>query len=165
MMEIFFFAILHYLLIFLCQVINNTTAFDSVLVILPGLMVYNPVMYLSRPQAVLLYALTGLALDAIFQFLPFGLSMVFFIFFFCTQRCILNIGCQIPSTCRVIFEQLSNVVYICFLFIFREASFSCYQFLLTTVVSQLLLYALSTPIAALYRKIAFFCDEYARYQK
>jgi hypothetical protein len=159
------FAITHYCLIFFCQIFNNTTVFPSALLISVGLLPHSAPAYLGSCQAVALYCFIGFYLDAIFRFLPFGFSAIFLLFFYFTQNSIVGSGNSAVRQHRISMEQVSNLFYVIFLFSFRSAAFILSQFLVTLLISQTFVLLFSDPFAALHRRIAAFCDSYAKYKK
>jgi hypothetical protein len=129
------------------------------------LFIHGPATYLNSIQATILYGLVGPILDLIFPFLPFGFSAIFFIFFYCTQRAIFNPGYPMLSSHRIGIEQLANISYILFLFIFRNTSFGIFQFLSTATVSQICVFLLSDKMATCHKKLMFLYDNYMKYQQ
>ncbi|MDR2737761.1 MAG: hypothetical protein LBB18_02350 [Puniceicoccales bacterium] len=164
-MIVIIFAILHYLVIFFFQVLNNTTVLSSMPVIPVGLFVRGPIVYLDTKKAIALYCLSGFTLDALFPFCPFGFSTIFFIFFYCAQRLILNADYPVVGHCGMAFEQMASLLYVIFLLIFCRAPFSTHKFLLLGTFSQIFTLILSKKMSLLHTKIAAMCDNYAKYRK
>jgi hypothetical protein len=156
-------AALHCLLLFACQVFNNTTMLPGTLLLPIGLVIATPGQLLGLWRATALFCLIGTLLDAVYPFVPPGFGATFLACCHGIQRTIFptTIG-MLPSD-RMVFEQAVTALYPCFLFIFRGTKFSIYQFATTILLSQLFTLALSRSSSVLHWKIIALENSYARY--
>ncbi|MDR2629206.1 MAG: hypothetical protein LBC30_04425 [Puniceicoccales bacterium] len=161
----FLLVTVYYGLLFLCQLFNGSVVFPGVLIVPVGLFIHGPATYLDSVQAAILYCLIGPILDVTFPFLPFGFSATFCIVFYCIERTIFIPGRPVLSFHRVSLEQVANISYILFLFIFRNTPFGILQFLSTAAVSQICVFLLSDRMALCHRKLMFVYDNYIKYQR
>jgi hypothetical protein len=160
-----FLAIAYCCVLFLCQIFNGATLFPGVLIIPVGLFIHNTVPYLSSLQATILYCLIGSILDVIFPFLPFGISIIFCTFFYCTQKAVFSPRYSILPSYRIAFEQFANVLYILLLCIFRNVPFSLFHFLPTVILSQICIFLVSNKMAIFHKRLMAIYDNYMKYQK
>ena len=102
--------------------------------------------------------------DSIFEFLPFGFTMFFLLIFYAIQNIVVcDCNRPLPSE-RVKFEQLSNFIYVCALFMFNASRFRIFQFITTLILSQITVLILSSPTEKIQRKLSVVCGKYFKYK-
>ena len=156
--------LLYFVVTLICIAINNTVLISGSLIITIGLFIQFPMTILKKFDIFILYSVIGMFFDSIFEFLPFGFTMFFLLIFYAIQNIVVcDCNRPLPSE-RVKFEQLSNFMYVCALFMFNASRFRIFQFITTLILSQITVLTLSSPMEKIQRKLSVVCGKYFKYK-
>ena len=152
--------LLYFAMTLACLAVNNTVLISGSLIITIGLFIQFPMTILKKFDIFILYSVIGMFFDSIFEFLPFGFTMFFLLIFYAIQSIVIcDCNRPLPSE-RVKFEQLSNFMYVCALFMFNASRFRIFQFITTLILSQITVLTLSSPVEKVQRKLSVVCGKY-----
>ena len=152
--------LLYFVVTLICLAVNNTVLISGALIITIGLFIQFPMTILKKFDIFILYSVIGMFFDLIFEFLPFGFTMFFLLIFYAIQNIVVcDCNRPLPSE-RVKFEQLSNFIYVCALFMFNASRFRIFQFITTLILSQITVLILSSPTEKIQRKLSVVCGKY-----
>ena len=156
--------LLYFVVTLVCLAINNTVLISGSLIITIGLFVQFPMTILKKFDIFILYSVIGMFFDSIFEFFPFGFTMFFLLIFYAIQSIVVcDCNRPLPSE-RVKFEQLSNFIYVCALFMFNASRFRIFQFITTLILSQITVLILSSPTEKIQRKLSVVYGKYFKYK-